>query len=72
MPSRWSDPIIMDEEDAIAAENAKLRKDVDRLLITCASLRHKLDKYEMKERMKQADQADKNRGGYRRRTPRVI
>lgn len=72
MPSRWSDPIIMDEEDMIAAENASLRREFDRLLITCASLRHKLDMYELKERMKKADQADKQRGGYRRRTPREV
>lgn len=53
--------IIMDEEDARAALVAENKQ-----------LKEKLAKYELKERMKQADQADKKRGGYRRRTPRVI
>ena len=53
--------IIMDEEDARAALVAENKQ-----------LKEKLAKYELKERMKQADQTDKKRGGYRRRTPRVI
>lgn len=53
--------IIMDEEDARAALVAENKQ-----------LKEKLAKYELKERMKQADMADKKRGGYRRRTPRDV